>query len=120
MTLTADYLFAPHNALADQLLQHLADLPTKAAHDQAHLLRVWQNVSRIFAQEGGDLRVLTAATLLHDCVHVPKDSPDRSQASCMAAERHNILQTFLQGFLDEVAPAAPDISLSLAIGWRTR
>lgn len=80
-----DPLFAPHHALADHLLNHLADLPTDAAHDQAHLLRVWENVRRIAAQEGGDLRVLTAASLLHDCVHVAKDSPDRARASRMSA-----------------------------------
>jgi hypothetical protein len=30
-------------------------------------------------EEGGDLEILAASLLLHDCVEVPKDSPLRSQ-----------------------------------------
>ena len=39
----------------------------------------------IHLQEGGDLEVLAAAVLLHDCVEVPKNSPLRSRASRLAA-----------------------------------
>jgi uncharacterized protein len=42
---------------------------------------------RIHAAEGGDGEVLAAAVLLHDCVAVEKNSPLRSQASRLAAER---------------------------------
>src|SRR5215211_3457705 len=52
-----------------------------SAHDESHLIRVWNNAKRIAADEGGDLEILAAATLLHDCVAVEKNSPLRSQAS---------------------------------------
>ena len=57
------------------------------AHDLAHIRRVWANARRISAEEGGDIDVLAAAVLLHDCVHVEKSSPLRGQASRLAAER---------------------------------
>lgn len=57
------------------------------SHDLAHLQRVWKNVLRIQAIECGDVEVLAAAVLLHDCVSVEKNSPQRSQASKLAAQR---------------------------------
>ncbi|WP_456268835.1 HD domain-containing protein [Kushneria sp. AK178] len=79
-------LFSPHQALADALLARLPDV-TDGAHDLAHLGRVWRNVQRISAVEGGDGDLLLAATVLHDGVHVPKDDPRRSSASRLAAEQ---------------------------------
>lgn len=76
--------------LAATLLPHAAD-PSggsdDGAHDLGHLLRVWRNVARIMAVEGGDPRILTAATILHDCVHVEKNAPGRNLASRRAAGR---------------------------------
>ncbi|MBT9386420.1 HD domain-containing protein [Pseudooceanicola sp. CBS1P-1] len=75
--------------LARALLPHAFDSRDSrdSAHDEAHLLRVWRNAQKIMAQEGGDTRILLAATLLHDCVHVDKGAPERSLASRMAAAR---------------------------------
>lgn len=78
--------FAPHEATAVKLLPHAFGATDDASHDASHLLRVWRNVQMISAQEGGDSAILMAATLLHDCVDVPKDSPLRSLASRMASE----------------------------------
>lgn len=78
--------FAPHEALAERLLPHGASADD-GSHDAAHLIRVWKNVRRIHGAEGGDLRILAAAVLLHDCVSVEKNSPVRAQASRLAAER---------------------------------
>ena len=72
--------------LARQLLPHAFDR-RDGAHDEAHLLRVWRNAARIAATEGGDLRILQAAVILHDSVWVDKASPKRSQASRLAADR---------------------------------
>ena len=81
-------LFGDHAALATQLLSALGPAGTDGSHDQAHLLRVWQNARRIAADEPGcDLVVLLAAVLLHDCVAVEKNSPDRPRASRLAADR---------------------------------
>ncbi len=81
--------FAPHAALARALLPHALDAATAGdgAHDLAHLQRVWRNVQRIAAVEGGDTELLLAATLLHDCVHVEKNAPHRAQASRLSADK---------------------------------
>ncbi|REC93857.1 HD domain-containing protein [Kushneria indalinina] len=76
--------FTPHQTLAETLLARLPDADD-GAHDLAHLVRVWRNVQRIAAEEGGDSELLLAATVLHDGVHVPKNDPRRAQASRLAA-----------------------------------
>ncbi|MBK5528248.1 HD domain-containing protein [Pseudomonas sp. TH06] len=79
--------FAPLIDLAAELLPHALEPSDDGAHDIAHLQRVWHNVRTLHAEEGGDLEVLLAATLLHDCVAIEKNSPLRSQASRLAAEK---------------------------------
>lgn len=79
--------FAPFQRLAADLLKHLpADHPD-GAHDLAHIHRVWVNAQRVQRVEGGDLDVLLAAVLLHDCVAVEKNSPLRGLASTLSAEK---------------------------------
>ena len=78
--------FAPHSALAASLLQALPP-GSDGSHDQSHLLRVWKNARGIQQKEGGDLELLAAAVLLHDCVAVEKNSPQRSQSSRLAAHK---------------------------------
>ncbi|WP_275790012.1 HD domain-containing protein [Pararhizobium gei] len=90
--------FTPYEALAERLLPHAVS-GNDGSHDAAHLIRVWKNAKRIHGAEGGDLRLLTAAVLLHDCVAVEKNSPLRAEASRLAAEKAYAL-------LDE-------------LGWRT-
>ncbi|MCA8256679.1 HD domain-containing protein [Burkholderia sp. AU31624] len=84
MTLPA---FAPFQDLANTLLAHWRDANGDGSHDTSHLQRVWKSAAAIQAQEGGDAEVLLAATLLHDCVAVEKDSPLRAQASRLSAEK---------------------------------
>lgn len=72
--------------LARTLLPHSFDA-VDGAHDDSHLLRVWRNVEKIKAEEGGDTRILMASTLLHDCVWVDKGSPERPFASRLAAQK---------------------------------
>ena len=57
------------------------------SHDISHLVRVWKNAQAIQSAEGGDLELLAASVMLHDCVQVPKDSALRSNASKLAAEK---------------------------------
>jgi uncharacterized protein len=94
--------FPPNQLLAAALLEFLHAQPADAAHDVSHILRVWRNVLTLSAQEGGNLRILTAATLLHDCVNVPKDGPDRASASLQSARKSTEL-------LGEMGWASPDI-----------
>lgn len=79
--------FAPMQSLAATLLPHALEPSGDGAHDLSHLQRVWHNVRVLHAQEGGDLEVLLAAVLLHDCVVVEKNSPLRSQASQLSAQK---------------------------------
>lgn len=78
--------FSPFDELARQLLPAM-ELENDGAHDLSHIARVWRNATAIYAGEGGDLEIIAAAVLLHDCVHVPKNSPDRARASQLAAAK---------------------------------
>lgn len=82
--------FSPLGDLAGRLLPQ-AFSADDGSHDAAHLIRVWKNARRIQAEEGGDLRRLAAAVLLHDCVAVEKNSPLRAEASRLAAEKASSL-----------------------------
>lgn len=85
--------FSPYGELAHRLLSPF-QLTGDGAHDVSHLERVWRNAKAIHAEEGGDLELLAAAVLLHDCVQISKDSPLRDTASRLAAdEARKILRT---------------------------
>jgi uncharacterized protein len=58
-----------------------------AAHDEGHVRRVVANARALAEKEGADLAVVLPAAWLHDCVSVAKNSPERSSASRLAAER---------------------------------
>jgi uncharacterized protein len=57
------------------------------AHDEGHVRRVVANARALAETEGADLAVVLPAAWLHDCVSVAKNSPERSSASRLAAER---------------------------------
>lgn len=57
-----------------------------AAHDFEHTRRVVASARALALAEGADLAVVLPAAWLHDCVTVPKDSPQRALASRLAAE----------------------------------
>jgi uncharacterized protein len=79
------FAFAPHGQLAEKLLPHITS--ADGSHDISHILRVWNNVRAIMADEGGEPLILTASTILHDCVAVAKASDLRSQASRLSAQK---------------------------------
>ncbi len=89
--------FGPHAELAahlfavlDQALAPSAGLD--GSHDLTHILRVWHSAEAIARSEPAcDVELLSAAVILHDCVAVEKDSPLRSQASRLAAQRARII-----------------------------
>jgi uncharacterized protein len=82
-------MFHPFDQLAAKLLDNHMD-DEDGAHDLSHIVRVWRNAKVIHREEGGDLEVLAAAVLLHDCVQVAKDSPLRSKASLLAANEARV------------------------------
>jgi len=64
-----------------------AQIGGDAAHDLSHLLRVVKTAKALAHSEGANVAVVIPAAWLHDCVHVAKNSPLRSQASRMSAEQ---------------------------------
>jgi uncharacterized protein len=62
-----------------------------AAHDEGHVRRVVANAQKLAEAEGADLAVVLPAAWLHDCVVIAKNSPQRSSASRLAAERAGAL-----------------------------
>ncbi|SPF79817.1 HD domain-containing protein [Pseudoprimorskyibacter insulae] len=81
-----------------------AAMAQDSAHDLAHLDRVWTSCQTIAAQDGGDLRVLVAAAYLHDLVNLPKDAPNRAEASRLAA--HQALPYLAQAGYSEAEQTA--------------
>ncbi|MBO9395455.1 HD domain-containing protein [Shimia sp. R9_1] len=70
-------------ALRDVAAERMAQ---DSGHDLAHLDRVWSNAQRLARSEGEvDLKILLGAAYLHDLVNLPKNAPNRSKASTLAA-----------------------------------
>ena len=110
------------DALARRCEQHIATLPTDAAHDPGHVRRVVHTALRLAEGEGARLDVVLPAAWLHDCVVVPKDSPDRPRASRLAAaEAVRLLGAWGFGALplDAIAHAVEAHSFSAGIVPRT-
>ncbi len=108
--------FAPYRDTARDLLAHLPG--GDGSHDLAHVCRVWENVKAIAAAEGGDVGVLLPATVLHDCVQVEKDSPDRARASALAAAKAAAVLAGLghaAGYVEAVAHAIEAHSFSAGV-----
>jgi uncharacterized protein len=56
------------------------------AHDASHLARVWRNAQALLADHPeADQLVVMAACYLHDLVNLPKNDPQRAQASRRSA-----------------------------------
>ena len=60
---------------------------TDPSHGLDHIERVVAATRRIGGEEGARPEIAIPAAWLHDCVMVEKNSPDRSRASRLAAER---------------------------------
>lgn len=57
------------------------------AHDLLHFQRVVKLAKKLCSAEGGRMDIVVPAAWLHDFVIIPKDSPLRSQASKISAEK---------------------------------
>ncbi|TDW96850.1 HD domain-containing protein [Dinghuibacter silviterrae] len=83
------------HALEQQFIAYLKATASAedGSHDLGHFRRVWNMCRRIdAAEEGkGDLYVLLAASYFHDLVSLPKNHPDRSRSSVLAAEKTAVL-----------------------------
>jgi len=84
------------------------------AHDLLHCLRV-ADWTLAIAEGEVDARTCVAAALLHDVVNVPKDAPDRAEASARSAARAHdllVLHGFPEILAEEIATAIRDHSFS--------
>ena len=86
-------MWRAHRA-AIEAFAHETGVRADAAHDMAHLARVVIAAQRLAASDGASLDIVMPAAWLHDCVHVPVTSPERSRASVMAGDAAT---TFLRG-----------------------
>ena len=97
---------------------HLDGLEGDVAHDLEHIRRVVANAKHLAADEGARLEVVVPAAWLHDCVAVPKDSPDRPRASRLAAvEATRLLRGWgaPEAWLPDIAHAIEAHSFSAGI-----
>jgi uncharacterized protein len=89
------------------------------AHDASHLERVWRSARLLLDHHvQADALVVMAACYLHDLVNLPKNDPDRAQASRRAARlaREELARLgFPAERLDGVAHAIEAHSFSAAI-----
>lgn len=95
---------------------------TDPAHDGGHVERVVRSALLLAEAEGANPDVVWVAAWLHDCVHVPKNSPDRSRASglCASAAREFLLGVEWPGIdVDGVFHAIEAHSFTAAIEPRT-
>ncbi|HLX67710.1 MAG TPA: HD domain-containing protein, partial [Puia sp.] len=62
---------------------------TDGSHDLGHFQRVWRMARKINRQEGGaaDELVLLASAYFHDLVALPKNHPERGNASRLGADQ---------------------------------
>lgn len=93
------------------------------AHDSTHIARVWATAQALLeAYPQADRQVVQAACEWHDCVNLPKNHPQRAQASRMAAD-HAVVALRRQGFpvhkLAAVAHAIAAHSFSAGIAPQT-
>lgn len=61
--------------------------PEDPAHDWPHVGRVMATAKKLAEGENVDVPCLLAAVCCHDIVNLPKNHPERSQASQLAAEK---------------------------------
>lgn len=102
-------------------LQQLATqaMEQDAAHDSVHLHRVWSNAQQLLQHyPQADALVVLAACYLHDIVNLPKNHPQRAQASRLAAKSAAALlqaEGFALDKIDAVAHAIAAHSYSAQI-----
>lgn len=74
----------PESLLAAIRPYYLAQDP---GHDWSHILRVVKTATDLARAEGADPSVVIPAAYLHDIVNIPKNHPERSRASELAADK---------------------------------
>ena len=73
------------------------------SHDFAHIERVLASALKIQQSEGGDLDIIIPAVWFHDLINLPKDHPDRCNASLRSADRAVEILRYQTNISDKVA-----------------
>ena len=92
------------------------------AHDVMHMERVVANSRHLASREAARLEIVVPTAWLHDCVTLPKDSPQRAQAARLtAAEATRLLTNWgrLPDWLPAIAHAIEACRFSARIEPRT-
>ena len=94
------------------------------SHDISHFQRVWKTAQKIIKEESRSVNplVILAACYFHDIVSFPKNHPDRSRSSLIAAEKTKEILVGLQfpsALIDDVCHAVEAHSFSANIPTRT-
>ena len=66
-------------------------LENDIAHDVEHVMRVLNNARKIARKEKADLKIITAAALLHDLVTYPKSDPRTKNSSLESSKKSRII-----------------------------
>lgn len=56
------------------------------SHDWSHILRVLSMAKELAKKEKASVEIVSAAILCHDLINLPKDHPERKQASTLSAK----------------------------------
>ena len=92
------------------------------AHDFEHIMRVLKNATMLAKKEKANIRIITAAVLLHDIISYPKSDPRSKNSSVESAqEARKVLKkyNFSQDQIDIISDAIRDHSFSRGITPKT-
>src|SRR6185437_1283102 len=81
------------------------------AHDFEHIMRVLKNATTLAKKEKANVRIITAAVLLHDIISYPKSDPRSINSSVESAqEARRVLKkyNFNQDQIDTISDAIRD------------
>lgn len=98
------------------------ELEDDPSHDMLHLKRVVKMAKELGERENACLEVVIPAAWLHDVVYIPKNSPLRSQASRISAQRaveYLKSVSYPSHFLNDIAHAIEAHSFSANIETQT-
>lgn len=71
------------NSLIENARKYYA--PSDPSHDFSHIMRVIRTCKKLTEKEQARLDILIPAAIFHDIINLPKNHPDRSRASELAA-----------------------------------
>ncbi len=110
-------------AVEEKLRGYMTErISTDAAHDINHIMRVVESARQFATAENAILEGVMPAAWLHDCITLPKNAPNRHEASGLAAKEAVRFLGEIEypaEYLDAIAHAVESHSFSAGITPRT-